>query len=482
MTAPVSKHLGNDPELVTAAQQGDEAAFVTLYERHAPIAWRTALALTGTIDDARAIVTESFARTFTAIRTGRVDPGTTFRTVLLTSVRNATLDRRRIEAEGSTPTPRHEYAGEDAEMIALAFGPLPERWRTALWLTEVEALRAKQISPVVGLATPATLNLIGRAHSGLTEQYLQLHVGEVNNRTCSRSVSRLGSYSSGTLSESDAAKVERHLRLCESCADRHTRVRNAGQRLRALIAPLPADLVDQARIAWAAAVATPASRTGTGLSPTVEKVLAGVSAVAAAVGVFGATMFAANDGNGGKGREAAAAPVVAESTEPIGDDDPLAGVTPVALPSPGSSGGGHGSFGTAARQGTATSPGAGVIGASDPAGNRTPAGQTDDPTDSRTDEPATGGDDDGATPGTAGSEPEVKVDTTVGDVPVAIEVDESPSATVGDVTLGSNDDTDAAAETDDDSIVEVGGALEPLAPVVDPVDEVVTGITKTLGL
>ena len=39
--------LPSDHALVTAAEDGDEHAFTTLYERHAPSAWRFGLALTG---------------------------------------------------------------------------------------------------------------------------------------------------------------------------------------------------------------------------------------------------------------------------------------------------------------------------------------------------------------------------------------------------------------------------------------------------
>lgn len=467
--APADLAQLRDPELVRAAQTGDEQAFTLLFDRHAPSAWRLALALTGTPDAARRVVTESFARTFTAVRAGRFSPDTTFRSLTLTTVRNTSLDDGR--SPGATDAAgRFTYAADDeAQRVAAAFSPLPERWRTVLWLANIEGFRASKVAPIVGLAPAATRALGERARTGLREQYLRLDLDDTVERSCTRAVSRLGAHVDGSLNEADTALLERHLRLCPTCSDRRDRLADLGPRLRLLVLPLPADLVDDARAAWSAVVVAPASRTG--LSPTVEKVLAGVSAFAAAVGVLGATLFGVTGGNGGDALAAPAAPSAVESAAPA----PVAPAPDASIGRSDSAGGtDRDGFGSSARRGTAGSArtgaanGDGVVGASSPSRQSTPAGglgdrdgrpRTDRTRDSNADNPAA-----------TSPEPAVRVGTTIADLPIAVDVGEVPGVTFGPVSGGSKP---APAE---DSTVSVGGPLAPLAPVVEPIDAAVSGV------
>ena len=272
-------------------------------------------------------MTEAFARTFTTIRAGRCPVDTSVHSLLLTTVRHVVLDRQR-DADDSTADAdtRFAYADGDAAAVAAAFAPLPERWRSVLWLTDVEDMRPSRIAPIVGLASRATALLATRAHAGLIEQYLRADVATTGNRNCQRAVARLGSYVAGTLPPSDAEKLERHVDLCDACRRRRSYLYILGSQLRLLALPLPAELADETRAAWAAAVVT-AEHSGTGLSSTAEKVLAGVSAFAAAVGVLGATMF--NPSHHSSDAESAmpVSPAANETVEP-----PAPVTAPVDLP------------------------------------------------------------------------------------------------------------------------------------------------------
>ncbi len=473
----------SDHALVTAAEDGDEQAFTSLYERHAPSAWRLSLALTGDPELSRAVVSEAFARTFTAIRAGRCPIDTTVHGLLLTTVRNVALDLQRSpDADvGGTGTraARFDYAEGDAVAVAAAFGALPERWRSVLWLANVEDMRTSRIAPVVGLAPRATAQLATRAQAGLTEQYLRADVAANGVRNCQRAVARLGSYVAGTLPASDAEKLERHIGLCDTCRRRRSYLYILGSQLRLLALPLPAELSDETRAAWAAAVAT-ADGAGTGLSATAEKVLAGVSAFAAAVGVLGATILRpSHDGTS----DESATPIAPAASETVEPPAPI--TAPIDLPAPGAT---SASTGTTSHSPSALPRGGGVVGASNPGGTATPTTGLDapsTPTDPRagtsssspstttTSEPADGGT--GQVSDTSPDAP-LSVGTTVADTPIAVDAGSDPGVTVGPVSVGSE------PTPDDGSTLSVSGPLEPLAPVVEPIDNTITEVTGTLGL
>ncbi len=482
--------LRSDRELLTAAEDGDEQAFAALYDRYAPLAWRFALALSGSPDDAARVVTETFARTFTIVRAGRVALDTTVRSLVLTTVRNVAIDLQRdatsdtsadTAADVSHET-RFAYAEGDATTIAAAFAPLPERWRSVLWLTDAEGMRIAHVAPVVGLAARAASSLAARATAGLIEQYLRTDVASTGDRNCSRAVARLGSYVAGTLPAGDSEKLERHLELCDGCRRRRAYLYIIGSQLVLLALPVPATLADDARAAWAAAVATPARR-GLGLSSTAEKVLAGVSAFAAAVGVLGATLFDASHSPAGD--DTAAAPVTPAASNAF--DQPVPADAPVVLPAPapvGSGTSGTGASGTSSPTGLSRGD---VVGTSNPAGGATPATGVDQPsrpTDPRTTGSTGGSTDPGSTDvGTPDSEtpPATKapaplsVGTTVADTPVAVEVGDDPGVTVGPVSVGSE-------PAPGDSTVSVDGPLAPLDPVVSPISTALDTAGTTLGL
>lgn len=423
----------SDQGLVTAAAGGDQRAFDELHRRHAALAWRLALAITGRPDDAAAAVAEGTGATFTAIRAGR--PQAAHAVALATATRNAALDLRRGQGTTSAPT-----AADDADpFLASAFGALPERWRSVLWLRDAESLPVEQVAPVVELSPEAVDQLAVRARRGLRERYLRAHLATSPSRDCTRATSRLGALHDGTLNESDRLNIEAHLDHCKGCTQRRAALAAIPAALPALAVAVPADLHDKARAAWTSALATTSS---TGLSPRTEKILAGASAFAAAVGVLGAALF----GTGGDEDPVASplAPLVADIDAPRPID--LTGLALPVLEDPLPARGSR-TLTTSSptpRTGGATEIAAPALGA--------PIAEPTAP----------------AAPGAPAAE--APTAPSVGDLPVDVDLGEDTKVELGPISVDLDPD-----EGEDPIVID---APEELDPVVEPVEEAANTVAE----
>lgn len=459
----IEHDVASDQALVAQATAGDAGAFDALHRRHGDLAWRFAVAITGEAAMASTAVGEAYGTVFTSLRAGRTSADEAFRPHLLAAVRNASIDLRRASAVDAADLPL------ERSVLTEAYTRLPERWRSVLWLGTVEGMDATAMAPIVGLSADAVAQLGDRARQGLHEQFLHAHLAETGNRNCARAVARLGAHAEDSLGDADREKLDRHLGLCDACADRRRQLDDVAGHLHALAVPVTPTLADDARSAWTAALAAARPRTATGLSATTEKVLAGASAIVAAAGVVGAALL--GDGKTGPASETASpiAPIAAEDDTPSpvdldrGLDIPAVGSrTDVGSVSgrAGSSSGSGGVLSTSAPSSPATP--AGDLGTDpDPAGPTAPAAppapapRTAPPANP----PATGPDPDA---------PAASAGTTIADIPVAVEIGTSPGLTVGDVSIGSEPQPS-------DEPLQLDG---PLAPVAEAVDEV----TGALGL
>ena len=172
-----------DEELFASACRGDEAAVAALYVRHRDAARHVAGLCTGSPADADDAVSEAFARVFAALPrlAGR---SIAFRPYLLTAVRNAATDAYRRSArlalgvalpEARSDSDPEEHALRHAEHHVLeeALSTLPGRWRTVLWLTEVEGLSPFEVSRRIGIKPNAVAALAYRSRQGLRQAYRQ---------------------------------------------------------------------------------------------------------------------------------------------------------------------------------------------------------------------------------------------------------------------------------------------------------------------
>lgn len=242
---------GTDTDLARLAGRGDANAFDELYRRHVDAAYRVARAVTRHADDAADAVSEAFTKVFTALPTS-TGFSTGFRPYLLATTRNASIDilRRRGRSIPSEPQtfdrPDNKagpagalIAGADSAMVISALETLPERWRTILWLTEVEGLKPGEAAPVMGLTANGASQLAVRARAGLREAYLQAHLRTGVGAACSDTVPLLGAYVAGALSARDLSKVDQHLAGCSPCRDRVVELEEVSDRLRRVVVPLP---------------------------------------------------------------------------------------------------------------------------------------------------------------------------------------------------------------------------------------------------
>ena len=239
----------SEEELLDRAREGDRSAFGTLYLRHRDAARKVAGMCASSAADAEDAVAEGFARVFAALprMAGRQ---IAFRPYLLTCVRNAATDRlrreRRIDLREQMPeTPGTAQAddmallGLERNLVGEALQALPARWRTVLWLTEVEGLSPAEVSRRIGIKPNAVAALAYRARKGLREAYLQAHLKAEASEECRATVGRLGNYVRGDLAEKDRVSVQTHLDACAKCRCRRDELTDVNATLRNAFLPVP---------------------------------------------------------------------------------------------------------------------------------------------------------------------------------------------------------------------------------------------------
>jgi RNA polymerase sigma factor (sigma-70 family) len=241
--------LVSEDELLDRAREGDRSAFGTLYLRHRDAARKVAGMCASSAADAEDAVAEGFARVFAALprMAGRQ---IAFRPYLLTCVRNAATDRlrreRRIDLREQMPETAGTAQADDMALMGLernlvgeALQALPARWRTVLWLTEVEGLSPAEVSRRIGIKPNAVAALAYRARKGLREAYLQAHLKAEASEECRATVGRLGNYVRGDLAEKERLTVQAHLDICAKCRCRRDELTDVNATLRNAFLPVP---------------------------------------------------------------------------------------------------------------------------------------------------------------------------------------------------------------------------------------------------
>ena len=299
-----------DAELVVRASAGGTDAFGELYRRHADAAWRVAHAVTGNAEDAADAVSEAFTKVFRALPEGRLVDGTRFRPYLLAATRNAAVDVLRrtgrvrptettesLDSMAAGSGPSEQFVeGIDRSLVASAFRSLPERWRSVLWLTEVEGMAPSEAAPLLGISPNGAAQLAVRARAGLRQRFLQAHLRDDVPSGCRFTVEHLGAYVGGGLSPRDIAKVDQHLAGCAECERRHRELDDLGSNLRRAAIPLPLALAGLASGRWwhALHAAHHGGSSRSGASQTLrslQRPLATASAGLLGMGILGAVLI-----------------------------------------------------------------------------------------------------------------------------------------------------------------------------------------------
>ena len=261
-----------DAELVSRARSGQDAPYAELFRRHQPAA--TALARTLT-DRAAAddVVAEAFEKLLMRIRAGG-GPQSAFRPYLLQTVRTVAVDASRRTRRLVVADDPASVADPDAEpddslfdrvyertTLARAFGALPDRWQTFLWLSFVEGADRGEIATILGINVGGVSALGYRAREGLRRAYLDAHLVGAPTRNCSEVWPMLSGAVRGGLTPIQRKRVDEHVAGCEYCRCALAELDSVNGKLGVLLAPLvlgaaaPAylDVLGQAHGAGAAA-------------------------------------------------------------------------------------------------------------------------------------------------------------------------------------------------------------------------------------
>jgi RNA polymerase sigma-70 factor, ECF subfamily len=173
-----------EARLVERFKTGDGRAMETLFDLYADRALGLAVRLTETREDAEEVAQEAFLKAFQQARTFRGDALMGFGAWLFAIVRSLAADKRRqlrlptlslsapnAEEYGSSYDAAEE-AERRAERAALlgALDRLPEEYRTALTLCDLEDVPHNQAALVLNRSVAATKSLLYRARRALRDE------------------------------------------------------------------------------------------------------------------------------------------------------------------------------------------------------------------------------------------------------------------------------------------------------------------------
>ena len=165
------------------AARGDGEAFEELYRRHGQVAWRFAQAVATDRDGAVQAVAEGFGRALRGLRRYSRMDAEGFRPFVLAAIYRAAVDNLQAHSAPTPVAPLSHSApakgrgararAADAAFVEAAFRSLPERWRAAIWLSEVEAMTEDRIAPVLGVSAAVATQLVSRSRRGLLGRFEQ---------------------------------------------------------------------------------------------------------------------------------------------------------------------------------------------------------------------------------------------------------------------------------------------------------------------
>jgi RNA polymerase sigma-70 factor (ECF subfamily) len=172
----------SDRELVERFRNGDRDAFSAIYQTHHATVFRFALYMTGDRERAGEVTQEVFV--WLVHHPAAFDPERGDLPAFLGGVARQKLRRRRREDQRWLPlnetaagvAPPAEIAGsEDADELWKAIATLPERYREAVILCDMEEMSNEQAASVLGCAVGTIWSRLHRAHE-LLQRKLQSKV------------------------------------------------------------------------------------------------------------------------------------------------------------------------------------------------------------------------------------------------------------------------------------------------------------------
>jgi RNA polymerase sigma-70 factor (ECF subfamily) len=172
----------SDRELVDRFRNGDRDAFSAIYQTHHATVFRFALYMTGDRERAGEVTQEVFV--WLVHHPAAFDPERGDLPAFLGGVARQMLRRRRREDQRWLPLnetaagaaiPAEIAGSEDADELWKAIATLPERYREAVILCDMEEMSNEQAASVLGCAVGTIWSRLHRAHE-LLQRKLQSKV------------------------------------------------------------------------------------------------------------------------------------------------------------------------------------------------------------------------------------------------------------------------------------------------------------------
>ena len=175
-----------DASLIEMAKEGDEQAYVELYNRHSPMAARVIQRIMRNTEDTEDLLQDACIRAFVHLKS--FDGRAAFSTWLTRIAVNCALmmlRKRRCRPEALlqvsaddaiknlqfvdlSPGPEKAYAHlEESRLLAVAIRQLSPVLQTAVTLRYGNGLRIKEVAQTIGISVPAVKSRLSRATSEL---------------------------------------------------------------------------------------------------------------------------------------------------------------------------------------------------------------------------------------------------------------------------------------------------------------------------
>jgi RNA polymerase sigma-70 factor (ECF subfamily) len=171
--------VNREPELIARVLAGDRRAARELYDAHAPRVFRLAFRLTGESELARELTQETFIRAFAQLARFRGDSAlsTWLHRVTISVVSNAMRKVKRFRAretelDEATSIPAETRVADPdlRDKLYRAIDELPEIYRTALVMHDVEGYTHEEIANVLGVAEGTCKSRLSVARAQLREK------------------------------------------------------------------------------------------------------------------------------------------------------------------------------------------------------------------------------------------------------------------------------------------------------------------------
>lgn len=224
-----------DPELLAAAQAGDDEALSALLARHQDQIYRFGLRMCRDPEDAKDVVQDTLLAMARGVRDFR--GGSSLSTWLYTIARSYCIKKRRKskfapEATATLDDDAHAIAdparGPDealagkrvASALEGAIGELEPMYREVLVLRDVEGLSAAEVALVLELSVDAVKSRLHRARSAVRVALAPLLEGPgptAPDPGCPDIATRFSQQLEGEIGPELCVEMERHLEGCARC-------------------------------------------------------------------------------------------------------------------------------------------------------------------------------------------------------------------------------------------------------------------------